>query len=262
MNPLATLMLIVASYAFGFDDCASGPNINPKITSSSQSAKITVVRNNRPEANTKVSVSMNPPTELQLSTARPAMPDQTFVADSHGIVVLKDLPIGVVYVSAASEHHYRSALTLRVASTGKDEISSFTLNLVDPLPPAPAGIVQAAEQNAVPDRLRALGGTVVDINGALIPEVHIEVYRRGSYSQGQPIAEAWVDQARFKVQLAPDVYTVITRAWAFKADVRIIEISSRGRGDELQEKLRPDYDCSKPVTATAVDPDEDYAQTH
>jgi hypothetical protein len=252
MNPLATLMLLLAWYPFGLDDCINSKIIEPVISSSSRTARITVLQHDQPRANIKLAVSLCafgpltvcPPTVdgngKELSPAAAMEKNTHFLyTDSHGVVVLKDLPVGVVYITALGEHNYRSELVLKVASARNDEISSFVLSLHDPFPLAPAGIVQVAEENGGSDWLRQLSGTVHDQSDAVIRDARVEVHRRGSYSQGHPVAEVWADEAgRFRVPLDPGIYTVITRARGFKVDVRSIEITPQGRSDELEEILR------------------------
>jgi Carboxypeptidase regulatory-like domain len=225
MKPLIALLVTLTCCDFASSECVevTGAEAKP----SSRNARITVVLDGKPQGNVKLSV-----------TLPGGQRSRSFVTDSQGTVALKDLPVGTSCITADGENYLRADLCLAVSKQTKNKISSFTLALVDMLPPAPAlGNVLVAEKNAAPERLRQLDGVVLDQTDAVIAHAEIQVYKHGSYAQN-PIAKVWSDQeGRFTVPLNPDNYIITVRMPGFRSAVRVVEISPDGREGQLRETL-------------------------
>jgi len=248
MRPLATVVLILICCPFAASDCVEvkGPETKP----SSQNARITVLLDGKPRGNVKFTLTMLTRGSIITSNGRPqgnakatdALPKmeeaRSLITDPNGTVVLKDLPVGINCIEATDENYFRADLCLAVSKQVKNEVSLFTLNLASTLPPAPLSNVQAAAKDAAPERLRQLMGVVIDPAGAAVSHADIRVYKRGSYSE-DPVAKAWTDlEGRFTIPLNPDTYVVLIRMPAFKAALRVIEISREGPDADLREVLQ------------------------
>lgn len=226
MKSLALAALALSCCAVAAGECTEVQRAETK--PSSRNARIRVVLDGKPQGNAKLTV---------------ALPEgkgsRSFVTDSHGDVVVKDLPVGTDCITAVGENYLRAELCLAVSARSKSDISSFTLALVDMLRPAPAvGNVQAAEKNAAPERFRQLDGVVLDPAGGVAPHTEIDVYKRGSYPQN-PVVKIWSDQeGRFTAPLNPDSYTIIFRSQGFTTSIRVIEISPDGREDRVRVILQ------------------------
>jgi hypothetical protein len=228
MKTLAAFALTLACCAHMSGECVevAGPEAKP--SPSSRDAKIRLLLDGKPKGNVQLTVTLP---EEQGS--------RSFVTDSHGTAVLKDLPIGTNCITAVGENYFRADLCLAVSVQPERKISSFTLTLLDGLPPAPAlGNVQAAEKNPALERLRQLKVEVLEPAGGVVPHAEIRVYKRGSYPQNL-LARAWSDQnGRFTAPLNPDSYTIIIRMPGFRTAIRVIKVSPEGREGELREVLQ------------------------
>ena len=180
MKAFNTLALILASCFLVSGECVEVTGLETK--PSSRNAKITLRLDGKPQGNVKLTV-----------TLPEGQGWRSFVSDSHGTAVLEDLPVGANCITALGENYFRAHLCLAVSAQPK-KISSFTLTLVDPLPPAPGlGSVRAAEKNSGPERLRQLDVVVLDQAGEAVPRAQVEVYKRGSYPR-DAVAKAWTNQ--------------------------------------------------------------------
>jgi len=220
MKSLAAVVLALICCAFAAGECVVVVNETP----SSRNARITVLVDGKPQRDVKLTVLLPE-----------GKGSRSFVTDSHGTVMLRDLPVGTNCVTAADENNFRGDLCLAVPRLSARKMSSFKVNL------SPYGFdleVKTAEKNQAPERFLRLDGTVLDQAGAVIPHAEIQVYKRGSYPHS-PVAKIWTDeQGRFTVPLNPDHYTVVIQRTGFKTGYRIIEISPEGAEGQLQEILQ------------------------
>lgn len=191
---------------------------------SGRNAKITVLYDGKPQEHVKLTVTL-----LGEGSFR------SFITDSHGTAMLKDLPAGTNCVTAVGENDlqgYLGYLCLGVSNSNA-QMSSFMLTLADSLPPLPA------PGNRPPDLLRQLEMVVEDASGGFVPHAEVQVYERKSYHKN-PLVKAWTDQeGRLAVPLNPGTYAVTVRSPGFKATVRAIEISPEGRAGPVREVLQP-----------------------
>ncbi len=223
MKLLTAFLVILTCCDFAASECVEVTQREAK--PSSRNARITVELDGKPQGNVKLIVSLPE-----------GQSPRSFVTDSRGEAMLKDLPVGTDFVTAVGENYLRAELCLAVSAQSNSKMSSFTLALLDVLPAL--GNVQAAEQSAVPERLRQLDGLVLDPSGAAIPHAEIQVYKRGSYPK-KPLAKGWTDQeGRFTVLLNPSSYTIIVRMQGFGTSIRVVEISPDGREGQLHEILQ------------------------
>jgi Carboxypeptidase regulatory-like domain len=229
MKSLAAVVLALICCAFAAGECVVVVNETP----SPRNARITVLVDGKPQRDVKLTVVL------------PAgKGSRSFVTDSHGTVMLRDLPDGTNCVTATDENNFRGDLCLAVPRHSARKISSFNLNL------SPYGFglspndeVKTAEKNLAPERFLRLDGTVLDQAGAVISQAEIQVYKRGSYPHS-PVAKVWTDgQGRFTVPLNPDHYTVVIQRTGFKTGYRIIEISPEGAEGQLREILQIGLIC-------------------
>ncbi|HEX4541524.1 MAG TPA: hypothetical protein VH114_00045 [Candidatus Acidoferrum sp.] len=226
MKLLTALAFILACCALVGGECVevTGPETKP----SSPNAKITVLLDGKPQGSFKLTVTLPKGQGLR-----------SFVTDSHGTAVLKDLPVGADCIAAVGENYLRADLCLAVSVQPERKISSFTLTLVDGLQPAPAlGNMQAEEKDAAPERLRRLDLVVLDLSGGAVPHPEIQVYKRGSYPR-DAVMKGWTDQeGRFTAPLNPESYAITIRMKGFRSAIRVNEISPEGREGELREVLQ------------------------
>ena len=200
----------------------------PETKPSSRNAKITVLLSGKPQAKVKIVVSL------------PAgQGSRSFVTDSDGSVMLKDLPKGMSCVKATAESNLADEVCLQVPAHSNNEVSSVYMAFSAPLPTDSfENKVKRAEQSDPSQRLRRLAGTLVDANGAVIPGADIQVYRRGKYLDGAPATFKTNDVGRFKASLEPGIYTVIFRMFGFEREFVEVEISPEGSERELYETLQ------------------------
>jgi hypothetical protein len=225
MKLLTAFLVILTCCDFAASECVEVTGLEAK--PSSRNVRITVMLDGKPKGNVELMV-----------TLPGGHGSRSFVTDSHGTAMLKDLPFGTNCVVAVGENYLRADVCLAVSKQSESKISSFTLALLDTLPPTPGiGNVQAAEKNAAPERLRQLDGVVLDPSGAAIPHAEIQVYKRGSYPQN-PVAKVWSDQeGRFTVALNSDSYTIIVRVQGFGTGIRVVEISPDGGEGQFHQTL-------------------------
>ena len=230
MKSLAVLALSLTCCAFAAGECIVVVN---ETKTSSRNAQVTVLLDGKPQRNVKLTV---------------ALPEgkgsRSFVTDSHGTVMLRDLPVGTNCVTATDENNLRGDLCLAVPRRSAREIRSFNVNLFpNALDLSLDDKVKTAEKNQAPEQLLQLDGTVMDQIGAVIPHAEIQVYKRGSYPHG-PVAKVWTDQqGRFTVPLNPDHYTVVIQRAGFRTGYRIIEISRDGADSQVREILQIGGGC-------------------
>src|SRR5229473_6717535 len=159
MKSLAAIALAMTWCSFAAGECIVVVN---ETKTSSRNAQVTVLLDGKPQRNVKLTV---------------ALPEgkgsRSFVTDSHGTVMLRDLPVGTNCVTAADENNCRGDLCLAVPRLSARKMSSFKVNL------SPYGFdleVETAEKNQAPERFLRLDGTVLDQAGAVIPHAEIQVY--------------------------------------------------------------------------------------
>jgi len=219
MKILAAVALVLSYCISASTECVTVTG--PEETKSSQNARITVLRDEKPQEGVKLIV--HPPNGQEF---------RSFFTDSHGTAILKELPAGTNCVTAVGDDHFVAYLCLAVSKDSNPEISAFVLTLADPLPPPPP------IGSALPDVLRKLEMVVQDPTGATIPHAEIWVYARQSYPKN-PLVKAWTDQdGRVAVPVNPGTYAVLARSPGFKAAVHVIEVSPDGREGRVQEVLQ------------------------
>jgi Carboxypeptidase regulatory-like domain len=217
MKILAIIVLVLGYCISASTYCVTV--IDPE-TKSFQNARITVLHEEKPQEGVKLIVQ--PPDGRD---------SRSFLTDSHGTAMLKDLPAGTNCVRAIGEDHLGAYLCLAVSKDPSPEISAFVLTLADVDPPPPLGSGPA-------DVLRKLEMVVQDPSGAAIPHSEIWVYARQLYPKN-PLVKALTDQdGRVVVPVNPGTYAVTVRSPGFKAAVHVIEVSPNGRVDPIREVLQ------------------------
>lgn len=215
--------------------CAAGQCVEvtvpglPRTESSSRNAKITVLVNGKPQGSVKLTLSLPQRGGLR-----------SFVSDSDGTVVIKNLPEGMSCVTATTENNLSDVVCLQVPNHSTRELSSFFMALSPPLRaanPFDDG-VRRAEQSAHILRVRKLAGTVVDENDALIQNADVQVYKGGKYPEGLVITIKTNELGHFEASLEPGTYTVIIRMLGFVSEIVGVEVSSAGSEDGLRRTLR------------------------
>lgn len=219
-------MKILAAVAMVLSCCISASSYCVTVTGaepvpSGRNADITVLYDGKPQEHVKLTVTL---------LGRGSF--SSFITDSHGTAMLKDLPAGTNCVTSVFEEYFGAHLCLAVSKDSNREISAFVLTLADTLPPPPIS-------SAPPDLLRHLEMVVEDASGAAVAHAEVRVYERQSYPKN-PLVKAWTDQeGQLAVPLKPGAYAVTVRSLGFKATVRAIEISPEGRVGPVQEVLQP-----------------------
>jgi hypothetical protein len=200
------------------------------LKSQARNAKITVLLSGKPQRNVKLTVSL------------PASQGvRSFLSDSDGNVMLKDLPEGMSCVTATVEDNLKDVLCLQVPAHSKHDVSSFSMILAAPaLPPANsfADGVRRAEQSPPSQRLIKLAGTVADKTGAVIPGAEVQVFKRGKYPDEVLTTVKTNDVGHFAPTLEPGIYTIIIRMFGFSSTFVEVEISPDGTESELHKTLQ------------------------
>ena len=221
MRILAALAMLLGSCTPAACECVTvtGPEAKPSF----RNAEITVLRDGKPQENVKLIVIL-PNGQIFRS----------FVTDSHGTAMLKDLLPGIDCVTAVDEGYLRAYLCLNVSGSSNAKMSKFTVTLwVDPLYAPPA------LGNAPPEPLRQLDLVVLDVSGAVVPHADIQVFERRSYPENLVLKGSADEEGRFARPLDPGTYAVLVRSPGFKVAVRLIEISPEGRVGQVREFLQP-----------------------
>lgn len=220
------MVLVCCTCAAG--QCVELPSSElPRTQSSSRNAKITVLVNGKPQGNVKLTVSLPQRQGLR-----------SFVSDSEGTAVIKNLPEGMSCVTATTENNLTDVLCLQVPNHSTGELSSFVMVLS----PRPAHSfddrVRRAEQSPQIMRLRKLAGTVVDENDALIQNADVQVYKGGKYPEGLVTTTKTNEFGHFEASLEPGTYTVIFRMFGFGSEVVEVEVSSNGSEEKVRRTLK------------------------
>ena len=224
MKSLSAIALALICCALAAGECI----VVVKETPSSRNAQVTVLLDGKQQQNVKLTVVLPE-----------GKGSRSFVTDSRGTVMPRDLPVGTNCVTATDKNNFRGDLCLAVPRRSGRKISSFNVNL------SPYGFdlslndkVKTAEKNLAPERFRQLDRTVLDQAGAVIPHAEIQVYKRGSHPHNA-LTRVWTDQqGRFTVPLNPDRHTVVIQGLGFKTAYRIIEISPDDAEGQLREILQ------------------------
>jgi len=222
MKSLAAIALALICCALAAGECI----VIVKETPSSRNAQVTVLLDGKQQQNVKLTVVLPE-----------GKGSRSFVTDSHGTVMPRDLPVGTNCVTATGKNNFHGDLCLAAPRRSARKISSSNVNL------SPYGFdlslndkVKSAEKNLALERFRQLDGTVQA--GAVIPHAEIQVYKCGSYPHNA-LTKVWTDQqGRFTVPLNPDRYTVVIQGLGFKTAYRIIESSPDGAEGQLREILQ------------------------
>jgi hypothetical protein len=219
MKTLAAVAMVLGCCISASSECVT---VIRDPTPSFRNANITVLRDEKPQEGVKLSV-----------TLPNGQGFRSFVTDSNGTAMLKDLPAGTNCVTAVGEDNSEAYLCLAVSKDTNPEISVFALTLAETLPPLPL------IGSAPPDVLRKLEMVVQDASGGVIAHAEVRVYSRQSYPKN-PLVKAWTDQdGRLAVAVNPGTYAVTVGSPGFKPRVRIIEISSDGSAGPVREVLQP-----------------------
>jgi hypothetical protein len=197
----------------------------PSETKSFQNARITVLLDKKPQEGVRLLV--------QLPNGRGS---RSFFTDSHGTVMLKDLPAGTNCVRADGEDHLGAFLCLTVSQDSNPEISAFVLTLADTLGSLPP------IGDAPPDVLRQLEVVAQDVSGGIIPNADVRVFARQSYPKNPLVKTATDQYGRVAISLDPGIYAVAVRSQGFKPAVQVVEISPDGRAGQIIEVLQV-YSC-------------------
>ena len=192
---------------------------------SSQSPKITIVREGTPIKNA----------EVEVSTAD-GKPRASLSADEHGVVVLPVLPAGRYTIAARAPDHLQAYLLLDISKKKNKKPSEFSMQLfVGPV--SFEEQIAAAEAGAPPDRAQSFNGTIVVPSGTAIPKIKIEIYERGS-SAKKLLSSLFADAGgHFAVHLRDGAYTAVFQAQGFASKIYIFEVNADSAPKELRIRL-------------------------
>lgn len=192
---------------------------------SSQNVRIAVLKDGKPVPDVKLVVSgTDGQIRFNLSTNR------------HGATKIRKLAPGNYCIMAVATPTLRADLCLAVSRKAKKATSSFSMDLIvkPRLPPTLEEELEAAEATAPNERIREFAGDVEDPSGAVVPNVDIEVFRRGDRDKAHALKLRTDQRGRFSAALADGVYTAVFQIGGFQTRLLTVELAK----DAVQQDLR------------------------
>jgi 5-hydroxyisourate hydrolase-like protein (transthyretin family) len=223
----AWLLLLVAPRAGLCSVMVNGPP-----TKSSRNVVVSTLFEGKPRKGVKVEI-------YRCRKQMEANPSFTLITGEDGTVAPPALSPGEYCIVASADLNLVADLELHVSSHFKEKTSSFSMELVASRFPTWEQQLAAAERMPVKDRLQDFSGVVRDPTGAVIPDVAIEIIRKGTQGK-ERVARLKSDRdGRFSTELAEGAYIAVFLAQGFGAQLLPFEISKMQGGGDLRVRLEP-----------------------
>lgn len=227
MNTLATIGTFALSFALSFSVAASSVQVIEQLDAT-QNASILVTTGGQLQASAKVEVAdADGKSVLSLTT------------DSHGLVILPDLPPGRYYVVASTSPTRRGDVYLLISGGHVRKRSTFSVALTEqpPLPPTLEERLTILEKASTEAVTRVFSGIVVDPSGGLVAKVAVSIFRRGAAYTLHPQTVSTDQDGLFSIALQPGKYTAVFQRSGFETRFLTFEISPEAKQEALKVKL-------------------------
>jgi 5-hydroxyisourate hydrolase-like protein (transthyretin family) len=206
--------------------------VNGPPTKSSRNVVVTTLFEGKPQKGVKVEI-------YRCRKQAEANPSFTLITGEDGTVAPPALAPGEYRIVASADLNLVADLDLRVSSHFKEKTSSFSMELVASRFPTWEQQLAAAEQMPVKGRLQNFSGVVRDPTGAAIPDVAIEIIRKGTHGK-ERVAQLKSDrEGSFSKELAEGAYIAVVSAQGFGTQMLPFEISKSQGGGDLRVRLEP-----------------------
>ncbi|HEY0797289.1 MAG TPA: carboxypeptidase-like regulatory domain-containing protein [Acidisarcina sp.] len=157
-----------------------------------------------------------------LGQADPVRPRFVLRANDRGMVELRTLPAGYYHATAHPREDLKGNLYFRVALSDIGNPTMLTMELarVTTL----ADVISASEAKGDVERVGTFSGVVRDVSGASIPEVSIEVMRRGTMGQTFVARLKSGAAGEFRAKLNAGRYVAMFQAQGFMTRIVTFDI--------------------------------------